>query len=167
MNKDVRLRFAEQGDLQAIVEIYNQAIANKTTADMFPLKVSDRQQWLNDHHPDSHPVYVAELDNKVVGWCSLSPYRPGRAAFRFTAEISYYVDYNFHGHKIGQALITHAIKDCKRLQLKNLFALILANNEKSVRFIAHHGFQKWGLMPNIADFDGVETSHLIYGLRLK
>ncbi len=84
------IRLAHIDDLPAIVEIYNQAIQTKqSTGDTQPLRVEDRVAWFHEHHPEKYPIFVAEEAGVVVGWCSLSAYRQGRAAFRHTAEISY------------------------------------------------------------------------------
>ena len=36
------------------------------------------------------------LAEKITGWASLSPYRAGRGAFDYTAEVSYYIDNKHH-----------------------------------------------------------------------
>jgi phosphinothricin acetyltransferase len=131
-----------------------------------PLEPSDRQQWLEDHVPEKYPVYVAEIDGKVVGWCSLSPYRRGRMALRYTAEISYYVHKDHRRMGIGSALVEHAITQCEKLDNRTLLALLLDVNGPSVKLLEKLGFAKWGHMPNVADFDGRECGHLIYGLRV-
>src|SRR5689334_21274019 len=102
------IRLAQRDDLPAIVEIYNQSIpSQQATGDTQPLRVEDRLAWFEEHRPGRHPIFVAEVEGRVAGWCSLSSYRPGRAALRFTAEISYYIDYAFHHRGIATALIEH------------------------------------------------------------
>lgn len=161
------VRLAETGDLPAIVEIYNQAIAERfATADTAVFDVEQKKQWFREHDPRRYPVYVADQDNKVAGWCSLSPYRPGRAALRFTAEISYYVDKNHRRQGIASRLIRHAMDSCGELRIKSLFTLLMERNVASIKILEKFGFQRWGLMPRVADYDGDECGHLIYGLRL-
>jgi L-amino acid N-acyltransferase YncA len=164
----MKIRIAQQADLVQIVEIYNQAVALKSaTADLDPLKPDDRVQWLEEHVPEKYPVYVAEVGDETVGWCSLSPYRRGRMALRYTAEISYYIHEDYRRKGIGSALVKHAIAQCEKLGIKTLFALLLDVNVASVKLLEKFGFAKWGHMPNVADFDGQECGHLIYGLRAR
>ena len=88
----MNIRIAQAADLSRIVEIYNQAIPSmRSTADLSPLKAEDRMAWFAEHSPAKYPIFVAEIDGEVVGWCSLSAYRPGRMALRFTAEVSCYI----------------------------------------------------------------------------
>ncbi|MBT4817008.1 MAG: N-acetyltransferase [Lentisphaerae bacterium] len=164
---DVTIRLARTDDLAEIVTIYNQAILLKSaTADTSPVSVQSREQWLADHRPETYPVYVSTQDEAVTGWCSLSPYRPGREALRFTAEVSYYVHEVWRRQGIGRALLQHAVDECPRLGLKTLFALLLEINTPSVALLESLGFGRWGFMPGVADFDGSECGHLVYGRRV-
>ena len=56
---------------------------------------------------------------------------------------------------------------CPSLKIKTLFAILLDSNRGSIRLLTNHGFVKWGHMPKIADFNGIEVGHLYYGLRIK
>ena len=161
------IRFAQMDDLPAILDIYNQAIPSKqSTGDTQPVRVEDRMTWFGEHLPHEHPIFVAEVEGAVAGWCSLSAYRPGRAALRFTAEISYYIAQEYHRQGVATALIAHAIATCPELRLKNLFAIVLERNTASLRLLGKMGFEKWGYLPRVADFDGEETGHLYYGRRV-
>ncbi|MFW2405403.1 MAG: N-acetyltransferase family protein [Gammaproteobacteria bacterium] len=163
----MNIRLADAADLPAVVDIYNEAIADRNaTADLSPVSVEGRAAWLSEHPPDTYPVFVAERGGGVVGWCSLSPYRPGRMALRHTAEISYYIARASRGTGVGSALIAHAIERCPELGLKTLFAIVLDINPASPSILGKFGFEEWGRLPGVADFDGVECGHLYYGLRV-
>lgn len=158
------IRLAQMDDLPAIVDIYNQAIPSKqSTGDTQPVRVEDRRAWFVEHLPDRHPIFVAEVEGRVAGWCSLSAYRPGRAALRFTAEISYYIAQAYHRQGVGTALVEHAMEACPALQIRHLFAIVLEGNEASVRLLEKMGFEQWGYLPRVAVFDGKEIGHLYYG----
>jgi L-amino acid N-acyltransferase YncA len=163
----MQIRIARIEDLPAIVAIYNQAVPGKrSTADLEPLRPVDRLTWFNEHTPDRYPIYIAAIDGVIAGWCSLSAYRPGRMALRFTAEISYYIGDDFHRKGVASALISHAIDSCRHLSIKSLLAIVLSRNEASVRLLEKFGYQLWGRLPLIADFDGKECDHLYFGLRI-
>lgn len=158
------VRRAQINDLPAIVEIYNQAIPSKqSTGDTQLVRVEDRVTWFAEHHPERHPIFVADVDGQVAGWCSVSPYRPGRAALRFTAEISYYIASAHHRRGIGTALIEHAVAACPALQIKHLFAIVLEGNQASLKLLEKMGFEQWGYLPRVAEFDGKELGHVYYG----
>ena len=177
---NLQIRIATEADIPAITEIYNQAIALKSaTADISPVSIESRLAWLGEYPADSYPVFVAEDQSAAesgnpganpgagaVGYCSLSPYRPGRMALRHTAEISYYIHEDFRGQGLGSALMVHAIAQCPALGFRSLFAILLDINTNSTRILEKFGFEQWGHMPAVADFDGTEVGHLYYGLRV-
>ncbi len=167
MEYRMRIRLAQSDDLPAIVDIYNQAIPSKqSTGDTQPVRVEDRVAWFEGHLPNERPIFVAEVQGQVAGWCSLSAYRPGRAALRFTAEISYYIAPAYHRQGIATALMEHVLAACPALQIRHLFAIVLEGNEGSCRLLEKMGFEKWGYLPRVADFDGKEVGHLYYGRHL-
>lgn len=164
---EMSLRLAQPDDLPAIVEIYNQAVSTQSTGDMQPLRPEDRLKWFEEHRPEKYPIFVAEVHGVTAGWCSLSAYRPGRAALRFTAEISYYIDQAHHRRGLGTALIEHALAACPALEIRHLFAIVLESNLASLRLLEKMGFERWGYLPQVADFDGREVGHLYYGRHIQ
>ena len=163
----MNIRPARLDDLSAIVHIYNQSIPSRqSTGDTELVKVEDRKKWFEEHLPNKHPIFVAEVHGQIAGWCSLSAYRPGRMALRFTAEISYYIASEHQRKGVGKALVKHALAACLSLQIKNVIAIILERNLPSQMLLEKMGFEKWGHLPNVVDFDGDETGHLYYGRRV-
>lgn len=161
------IRIATFVDLSAIVSIYNEAVSSRfATADITAVSVGARRDWFTEHEPTRYPIYVWEDAGAVRAWCSLSPYRRGRMALRFTAEISYYVQRDSQRKGIASRLIRHAILNCETLQIKNLFAIVLEPNMPSRSLLEKLGFERWGLLPCVADFDGQECGHVYYGQRL-
>jgi L-amino acid N-acyltransferase YncA len=163
----VNIRIADLHDLPAIVEIYNQAVpTHRSTANTTPATVEGRKTWFHEHKPHKHPIYVAEMNGEVIGWCSLSVYRPGRSALRFTAEVSCYVDGNNQGQGVGRDLINHALDAGPSLGIKNVIAVLIDRNEASRKMFEKLGFQQWGYLPRVLDFDGQECGEFYYGKRV-
>lgn len=164
---NMRIRIANLSDLPDIVVIYNQAVpARRSTANTIPWTVESRTPWFMEHEPDKYPIFVAEVDGQVAGWCSLSVYRPGRLALRFTAEISYYIDSNFQRQGVGGTIISHALSACPSLNIKNIIAVIIDRNEPSRKLLEKLGFEQWAYLPRVLDFDGQEFGEYYYGIRV-
>ncbi|MCP4800863.1 MAG: N-acetyltransferase [bacterium] len=158
------IRIAVATDLPQIVEIYNQAITmSGCTADLESISVESRHSWFNEHSPENYPIWVAENEGYMLGWCSLSPYRCGRMALKHIAEISYYIDKDHRGSGVGSSLLQHAIGQCPGLQIKNLLALILGINIASIGIMDKFKFEIWGTLPDVAEVDGQKCDHLIFG----
>ncbi len=161
------IRLATFDDLPEIVGIYNEAVERRfATADLKRITIDQRITWLHEHDPDTFPVYVFDVGGSVRGWCSLSAYRPGRAALIETAEISYYVRGDSQRQGIGSALVQHAIKQAPSLGKRIFFGILLERNDPSIRLMQRCGFELWGRLPDVAKFDGDLVSHLYYGRRV-
>jgi L-amino acid N-acyltransferase YncA len=167
LNLEIRIRIACLADLPGIVAVYNQAVpTHRSTANTKPVTVEERKAWFVDHAPHKRPIFVAELGGQLAGWCSLSTYRPGRAALRFTAEISYYIDNAFQRKGVGLALVRHAMEACPKLRIKNIIAVVIDQNEASRKLLEKLGFQQWGYLPRVLDFNGSEYGEFYYGKRV-
>jgi L-amino acid N-acyltransferase YncA len=163
----MKIRTATEKDLEAINNIYNQAIPYEmSTADMIPYTMAERQKWFKIYDRSKYPVFVAEKNDEVAGYFSFSPYRPRRLAMRYTAEISYFVDEKYRNIGIGTSLMSHAISKAPGYNFKTLIAMLLAHNTVSIKLLEKFGFREWGRMPGVTDFNGKERDHLYYGLRV-
>ena len=164
------IRPGRPGDLPAVVAIYNRAVrAGFQTGDLDEVTAADRRAWFAAHDGGRYPLWVAaeggteDGAGRVLGWCTLSPYRPGRAAFASTAEVSYYVDERARRRGVGTALLRHAAVEGARLGHGVLVALLLAPNAPSRRLLEREGYAEWGRLPGVARIGGAACDHLIYG----
>lgn len=165
--ESIRIRLATLHDLGEIVSIYNEAVRQRfATGDLEDVTVEQRLEWFREHDPAVLPIYVAESGGRAVGWSSLSAHRPGRAAFRRTAEISYYVRAAFRGRGVGTQLVRHAIDEAPRLGKHVLFGILLEKNTASVNLMKKCGFELWGRLPDVASIDGELVGHLYYGRKV-
>lgn len=163
----MNIRIAKKEDLSSIVNIYNQAIlTKKCTADTETFEVKDKINWFNQHNCKLYPLYVYEIDQKIVGYIYLSPYRPGRKAMKYIAEISYYIHKDYQRLGIGSQMMDFTINQAKELGFRDLVAILLEWNIPSVKLLKKFSFTEWGRLPDIADFDGNLCSHLYYGLKI-
>jgi L-amino acid N-acyltransferase YncA len=163
----MKIRKAKPEDLQQITGIYNQAVqAGMKTADLTPVTVESRKHWFDDNTGSKFHILVAEDSSKVIGYLSISPYRPGREALRHTAEVSYYIDFDYHRRGAASSLLERALELCPSLDIKTLFAILLDTNKASVYLLEKYGFHQWGHLPDIAVFDGVEVGQYYYGKRV-
>ena len=163
----MHIRTANEKDFADIVKIYNHAVDEKfATADTEHVSLESRKEWFAQHSPQTYPIYVAEENGEIIGWCSLSPHRPGRKALRTVAEISYYIHKDHRRKGVAISLITNTIESAKNLGFKNLISILLDLNKPSIHILEKFGFGKWGHLPNVAEIDGVICGQYIYGRKL-
>ena len=138
------IRPATESDLPGILEIYNDAILNTTaTFDTEPQSLEEKREWLRE---TSYPyaVLVAERAGQVVGWASLRPFRP-KAAYRYTAENSVYVEKDCHAEGIGTALTQRLVQVGAENGFHTIIAGIAGDNPASLRLHKRFGFQIVGV----------------------
>ena len=90
-----------------------------------------------------HPLIVAERDGKVLGYAYASFYRP-RAAYRFTAEDSIYLDPAETGQGLGKALLAELLAQSKTFGFTQMLAVITADTANSIRLHEKFGFERVG-----------------------
>ena len=157
------IRDALEADLPAIVEIYNAGIRSRVaTAQLEEVSIRDRVAWFHEHHADSFPLWVAEIEAQIAGWFSFHPYIK-RAGYRPTAEVSIYVSENFRRRGVGKTLLTKAVAHAPRLGFSVLIGNVFAHNAASVRLFEQCGFKCWGFLPRVTRVDGVEGDVVIMG----
>jgi phosphinothricin acetyltransferase len=157
------MRDAVEADLSAIVEIYNAAIRGRiSTAQLEAVSVEERLPWFREHSAESHPLWVAAIDNQIAGWLSFHPYIR-RGAYRGTAEIGVCVRESFRRAGVGGTFLEKAIAHAPALGISALVGCIFGHNESSLRLFERFGFERWGFLPRIARVDGVERDLVIMG----
>lgn len=152
-------RDAQIEDVPAILKIYNHAVVNtNATFDLEEQTLEEREKWFR-HYGGQYPLIVAELDDQIVGYASLSSFRT-KPAYAKTAEISVYVDSDCHGKGIGKFLITEILLRAKQLRYHTIIAGITAGNEVSVALHERFGFRLAGTLAEVGyKFDKWQDVH--------
>ena len=144
----ITIRRAELADAAAIAGIYNEAIRTTTaTFDTEPKSEEDRTQWLQAHD-ERHPVLVAVLDGRVVGWSSLTRWSD-RSAYDDTAETSFYVHSAHRGRGVGRMLKEGIIAEAKRLKFHTIIARVADGSEESIHLNKSAGFFYVGTLKEV------------------
>jgi len=140
-NTEFKIRNAVAKDLTAINDIYNYYVKNSTCTYQTELETTkERRAWF-DEHDEAHPVVVAESNNTVVGWASISKFRK-REAYKPTVENSVYIHHD-HFHKgIGTALLQEIIKLAGDAGHHSIIAGISAEQKVSIAMHEKYGFKK-------------------------
>jgi len=148
MNESIQIRRAELANLEAITEIYNEAILTTTaTFDTEPKTASERVEWFQSHD-ERHPILVAVLDGRVVGWASLSRWSD-RRAYDDTAETSFYVKAEYRRRGIGRRLKQALIEEASRLRFHTLIARVAEGGRESLHLNESLGFVYVGTLKEV------------------
>src|SRR5260370_31510963 len=91
-----------------------------STADTQPITVTDRVEWFRKFDPAKRPIWVAEVDGRVIATAYLSSFYGGRPAYDATAEVSVYIATAYQRPGIGQRLKQWEIEQALRLGVTTL-----------------------------------------------
>jgi L-amino acid N-acyltransferase len=142
------IRKAEQSDVSTITEIYNEAILTTTaTFDTEPKTPEERTDWFRSHD-ERHPILVAIVDGRIVGWASLSRWSE-RKAYDDTGETSFYVKEEYRRRGIGRKLKEAILEEARRLHFHTIIARIAGESSVSLHLNEDFGFVHIGTMKEV------------------
>jgi phosphinothricin acetyltransferase len=139
----MRTRLVEPRDAEATRAIYNVEVLESTvTFDITPRSLTEQQRWIEEH-AGGHPAIVAVDDERVLGFASLSPFKP-RAAYAPTVEDSVYVDRDARGHGVGEVLLREILRLGTDHGFHSAIARIVGGHEASIALHRKCGFAEIG-----------------------
>lgn len=149
----ISIRPARTADAAAIADIYNQGITGRQATFETVLRTPDDIVATMASGGRRYPFLVAELDGNVVGWASVSAYRP-RACYAGIGEFSIYVDERARGTGVGRVLLPALIAAAEEAGFWKLVSRVFPFNTASRRLCAACGFREVGIYEKHAKLDG-------------
>jgi phosphinothricin acetyltransferase len=142
----IAIRRIEQGDLPALLEIYNHYVLNTPiTFDIEPRMLAQRQAWLDGFAPSGrYQCFVAVKDGRAIGWASSHRYQE-RAAYDTTVVSSIYLAPETCGQGLGRTLYTTLFDALATEDIHRVLAAITVPNDPSVRLHQAFGFAQAGV----------------------
>jgi L-amino acid N-acyltransferase YncA len=140
----VSIRLVEPRDADAVRTIYNREVLESTvTFDMVARTLEDQRDWIVEHS-GAHPALVAvDGDGTVVGFGSLTPYRP-RPAYAPTVEDSVYVHQDHRGCGYGRLILEELVRRGSDHGFHTVIARIVGHHAASIGLHAGCGFEHAG-----------------------
>jgi L-amino acid N-acyltransferase YncA len=136
----ITIRNATENDIQAMLDIYNEIIANTTAVFQYePHTFEMRSEWFAQKQKENYPVFIAEENNEVSGFSTFGQFRNWQA-YKYSVENSVYVRAEQRGKGIGKLLLQPLIDVAKQMQLHTIIAGIVADNEASIALHKQFGF---------------------------
>ncbi len=122
----------EKVHLEEALDIYNYYVLNSTaTFSVEPLSRGEFEKLCFTELERFKSFAIVEED-KLVGYGLLNRYK-SREAYDRTAEITVYLDKDFHGRGYGKACIQHMEAFARDKNFRALLAVICAENEASIK----------------------------------
>lgn len=143
------IRKMEQKDLAEVLRIYKEGI--KTGMATFETNVPSEQVWDEGHHATLR--FVAEINNRVVGWIAISPVST-RAVYSGVGEVSVYISNDNKGKGIASKLFGMLVVESEKEGFWTLQSSIFAINTSSIQLHKKMGFRIIGTREKIAQLHG-------------
>lgn len=139
------IRLAHRNDAKAIADIYNYYILNTSvTFEEQPI-TADEMALRMESKIEQNRWFVNVDEGRVTGYAYAGPFA-SRSAWRYTLELSVYIDNNCAGKGVGTKLYQHLLRILKEQDVHSVMGLITLPNESSVRLHEKLGFTKVGLV---------------------
>jgi phosphinothricin acetyltransferase len=135
------IRAAAAGDPAAIAAIYNHYVARTViTFEEEPVSAPEMARRI-EATSASLPWLVAEREGEVVGYAYATPWR-ARSAYRFSVEVTVYVDPDRPRLGIGRRLYEALLPELHARGIHAAFGVIALPNDASVALHERFGFEK-------------------------
>ena len=131
-----------------MLDIYAPVIEQTATSFEFVVPETDQFYTRVSKIQESLPWLVCTCDQQLAGYAYAGPHR-SREAYQWSAELSVYVQHNFHRRGIARALYTALIEILKLQGYYTALAGITLPNNASVGFHEALGFTSVGVYKNI------------------
>lgn len=138
-------------DGKSVLEIYKQGI--ETGNATFDKDAPTWESW--DMNFFRNCRWIIEDDKeKILGWAALKPVS-NRDCFRGVAEVSIYIETEFHRKGLGSVLMKKLILDSEENGFWTLQSGIFPENTASISIHQKHGFRIVGKREKLAEMNGV------------
>jgi len=136
------IRHANENDLEQLLTIYNDIILNTTAVYQYqPHTLQMRKEWFETKQQQGFPVFVAEDNDRIVGFSTLGTFRNWQA-YKYSVENSIYVASGSRGKGVGKLLMPPLITAAVKMDMHTIIAGIDATNEASLQLHKKFGFEE-------------------------
>lgn len=145
---DLRIRVARTDDAAAIADVYRPYVEETAVTFDETAPDADAMAAKLERTLATYPWFVAERDGEIVGYAYASALRE-RPAYRWSVELSVYVDRAGHGEGVGSALYRALLETLDRQGYASAYAVLTLPNPGSVGFHEALGFERVGRFPEV------------------
>jgi L-amino acid N-acyltransferase YncA len=140
--REVGIRAATEADAGAVADVYNHYVRETpVTFEEADVPASEMARRIREVGSASLPWLVAERDARIVGYAYAARWH-ARSAYRFSAEITVYVDFRHTGTGVGPRLYDQLFPMLHAQGIRAVMAGIALPNEPSVALHERFGLSK-------------------------
>jgi ribosomal protein S18 acetylase RimI-like enzyme len=148
------IRSAGQQDLSGLIDVIRKVaeegtyIEAETVADL----IDHEEVVLRHNEVRSRMIFVACVDDDVVGWVHLD--LPEAEKLAHTAVLTVGLLPEYRGHGIGSALLERGVRWAENHDYEKLYNSVPSTNETAIPFLESHGWETEAVRPDHYKIDG-------------
>ena len=143
------IRAAAQADAEAIADIYNYYVTDTiVTFEEEPVSKSEIAKRIHQVQGAGLPWLVAEEDGQILGYAYATPWKE-RIGYRFSVEITVYLDKDCKGRGIGSQLYAELFRLLEKAGVRSAVGGVALPNDASVALHEKFGMRK------VAEFERI------------
>lgn len=146
------VRFATRDDVEDMRAVYAPYVETPVTFDIAVPSPDEFAARMSDAMP-SYPCLVLERAGRIVGF-AYAHAQAGRAAYRWNAELSVYLEQGATGGGWGRALYDALLKLVRKQGILSAYGLVTVPNEASEHLHEAFGFERSWVQPHAGWKDG-------------
>ena len=135
---------------QAILDIFNQAIATSTALyDYEPRNLATIQTWFKAKAKHNYPIIgIEDSSGRLMGFSTYGAFRT-YAAYQYSVEHSVYVEARFRRRGIGKKLLQELVLLAEQQNYHTIIGGIDAENTTSIKLHQSLGFSHCGTIKQV------------------
>lgn len=166
MAEHIVIRQATPEDAEAVLNIYAKYVSDTTVSFEVEVPTVEEFQKRMEQIQEQFPWLVCEIDGIMAGYAYASKHAQ-RAAYRWSADLSVYVNEKYHRRHIADALYNALFIILRAQGYYTVYAGVSTPNPKSEAFHLAKGFTTVGVYPNVGYKLGKWCTLTWYGLPLR
>ncbi|MBL7479688.1 GNAT family N-acetyltransferase [Legionella bononiensis] len=124
--------------------------------------IETTREFVLDHINNDWPQLVALHEDKVIGWCDISPL--DRPVFAHIGSLGIGVIDGYRSMGVGRALIRAALKEAQQKGLTRIELTVREQNKRAINLYKEVGFVIEGIHKNAVCINGHYENHIFMAL---
>ncbi|MFB6123134.1 MAG: N-acetyltransferase family protein [Haloferacaceae archaeon] len=157
------IRAASQPDLSGLIDVIREVAEEGTyiEAETVANLIDHEEVVLRHNEVRSRMIFVASVDDEVVGWVHLD--LPEAEKLAHTAVLTVGLLAEYRGHGIGSALLERGVRWARDHDYEKLYNSIPATNEAAIGFLEAHGWETEAVRDDHYKIEGEYVDEVMMG----
>lgn len=151
---DVKIRPVTLDDAEGVLEVLNSVVQERKYSSFDRILTVEEERQFIASLGERSGFFVAELDDRIVGFQSIEPFAAYTPAMNHVGIIGTFVHADFQGQDIGRQLAEASFKFAREKGYEKAVIYVRASNKAAQEFYQKLGFVPKGTLEKQVKIDG-------------